>query len=221
MRQHPFKKIFPDWHLETVVCSLRGHALPARYAENLDHSHSALGLEMLDNKRLLRCTRCDSWKLLEVASQHRKQQLPLIKDIVLPRREQALKEAVILRLIAINKGVHALLFFALLLVLAALHFKLGGLHRSAESFYRLLQNSSSADTPGRDALSSGLHGLMNLKSHTIDTLIAGAAAYAVVESIECIGLWREKRWAEYLTVAATAGLIPLEVHLNRPGSPWI
>jgi uncharacterized membrane protein (DUF2068 family) len=30
-------------------------------------------------------------------------------------------------------------------------------------------------------------------------------------AIEGWGLWREKRWAEYLTVIVTASLIPLEI----------
>jgi len=33
----------------------------------------------------------------------------------------------------------------------------------------------------------------------------------VVEWTEAIGLWRERRWAEYLTVLATAGFLPFEV----------
>lgn len=35
-------------------------------------------------------------------------------------------------------------------------------------------------------------------------------AYAAVFSIEGVGLWMEKRWAEWLTVIITASLIPLE-----------
>jgi uncharacterized membrane protein (DUF2068 family) len=35
--------------------------------------------------------------------------------------------------------------------------------------------------------------------------------YASVFLIEGWGLWREKRWAEYLTVVVTASLIPLEI----------
>ncbi|HET7063527.1 MAG TPA: DUF2127 domain-containing protein [Rudaea sp.] len=38
-----------------------------------------------------------------------------------------------------------------------------------------------------------------------------ACIYASVFIVEGWGLWREKRWAEYLTVIVTASLIPLEI----------
>lgn len=42
--------------------------------------------------------------------------------------------------------------------------------------------------------------------------IGGAACiYASVFLVEGWGLWREKRWAEYLTVIVTASLIPVEI----------
>jgi uncharacterized membrane protein (DUF2068 family) len=36
-------------------------------------------------------------------------------------------------------------------------------------------------------------------------------SYAAVFAIEGIGLWMQKRWAEWLTTIITASLIPLEV----------
>jgi uncharacterized membrane protein (DUF2068 family) len=39
---------------------------------------------------------------------------------------------------------------------------------------------------------------------------AGLVAYAALEGVEGLGLWRGRRWAEYLTVLATALLIPFE-----------
>jgi len=35
--------------------------------------------------------------------------------------------------------------------------------------------------------------------------------FGLVEGTEAVGLWLEKRWAEYLTVVATASLLSLEV----------
>ena len=40
----------------------------------------------------------------------------------------------------------------------------------------------------------------------------GAVAYGSLFAVEGVGLWLEKRWAEYLTVVATGLLIPLEAY---------
>lgn len=44
--------------------------------------------------------------------------------------------------------------------------------------------------------------------------VIGSAAlvYATLFVVEGIGLWRGKRWAEYMTVGITASLIPLEIY---------
>ncbi len=51
-------------------------------------------------------------------------------------------------------------------------------------------------------------------------LLGGALfAYAALFLVEAVGLWMQKRWAEWLTVVATATLIPPEVYecLKHPG----
>ena len=40
---------------------------------------------------------------------------------------------------------------------------------------------------------------------------AGAFSYAAVFLAEGIGLWRGKKWAEYLTIGVTASLLPFEI----------
>ena len=37
-------------------------------------------------------------------------------------------------------------------------------------------------------------------------------AFAVLEAVEMVGLWFNKRWAEYLTFIATTALVPFEVY---------
>jgi uncharacterized membrane protein (DUF2068 family) len=39
----------------------------------------------------------------------------------------------------------------------------------------------------------------------------GALLYATVFLVEGVGLWRGKKWAEYLTIGVTASLLPVEV----------
>ena len=51
-------------------------------------------------------------------------------------------------------------------------------------------------------------GLSTKSSHTLRIV---SLSYAAIFSVEGIGLWMEKRWAEWLTTIITASLIPLEV----------
>ena len=51
-----------------------------------------------------------------------------------------------------------------------------------------------------------------LSPSRIDTLGLGSLAYAVVFAVEGVGLWMRKRWAEWLSVVATASFIPLEIY---------
>ena len=50
-----------------------------------------------------------------------------------------------------------------------------------------------------------------LAPHSLRLFGAGAFLYAALFVTEGIGLWRQKRWAEYLTVIATASFIPFEI----------
>ena len=54
--------------------------------------------------------------------------------------------------------------------------------------------------------------LAHLRPHSLLLLAMIATAYAVVSAFETVGLWRERRWAEYLTALATAGFLPLELY---------
>jgi uncharacterized membrane protein (DUF2068 family) len=48
-----------------------------------------------------------------------------------------------------------------------------------------------------------------------------ACIYASLFAVEGWGLWRGKRWAEYLTVFATASLIPFEVYELARHITWL
>lgn len=57
-----------------------------------------------------------------------------------------------------------------------------------------------------------------LNERTLRELSIGTFAYGTLFLIEGIGLLLRKRWAEYLTVISTTGLLPLEVYelVHRP-----
>ena len=63
--------------------------------------------------------------------------------------------------------------------------------------------------------------LGHLGRHTVMLFGIGAIAYGCLELVEGYGLFRRRRWAEWLTVIATALLIPLELYelIHRPS--WL
>jgi len=54
--------------------------------------------------------------------------------------------------------------------------------------------------------------LTGLSDRQLEALGVGFFAYASLFVVEGVGLWRQKRWAEYLTLVATSTLIPVEVY---------
>jgi uncharacterized membrane protein (DUF2068 family) len=206
---HDVRRYF-GWHPETFVCSRRGHVLPAALVERLRPEDAGLGVDLEDGRRMARCTRCDVWVATTPPEHPRRETLPSIHDIKLPRRGRPLRDAIVLRLISIDRGVHAVVFAALAVLLFLLETNLGSLRSDA---HRLISNVT-ADTgqgASQGTIDRWLHDVLNLKKHTLLILLFTAIAYAVVEGVEAVGLWLERRWAEYLTAVATAGFLPFEV----------
>ena len=204
------------WHNETWICSIRGHVVPAAGVATLRPEDHRLGIDLDDGRRLGRCLRCDCW-IESVPPASGAATAPFVApldELVLPRRGKQLQDAILLRLIALNKATHATAFWLLTLALAAIRFKLPVLQNSARDLNDLLTNTldSAGRNPARQWIARGAHGVLGLDTSKIRFLLVLALLYAVVETTEAIGLWKERRWAEYLTVVATAGFVPLEVH---------
>ncbi len=47
---------------------------------------------------------------------------------------------------------------------------------------------------------------------TLRLIGVAAAVYALLEGAEAVGLWYQRRWAEYLTFVATTAFVPFEVY---------
>lgn len=195
---------------------MRGHSAPAADALIVGPEDSALGATLADGRRLARCLRCDTWIEHEPpdAASARWTDLPPIAKLPKPRRGKPLHEAILMRLISINKAAHATVFTLLAIALLLLETNLAHIHRWAESLSSTLSGplSDTGQQASRNFLSRQAQKLFDLEPGTIKVLLALALAYAVVEWTEACGLWREKRWAEYLTVVATTGFLPLEIH---------
>ena len=206
-KRHILARLRPRaWSAETWVCSMRGHVTPAAFVETLTTSDTMLGVELDDGHRLVRCLRCDLWLAEATPRQPTRPTLGPLDELQKPRRGIALDEGILLRLISIDRAVHSLLFSVLAVVLVAVRLQFGAVERWARSLYNDL------GAGGHPLLSSQLQHLLGLRPESVTLLLVMALAYALIEGVEAVGLWRERRWAEYLTVIATAGFLPLEIH---------
>lgn len=207
-----------DRHLATVVCGWRNHVTPAAGVASLD-GPLLLGIDVPAAGgdppwRLCRCLRCDAWVRTPVPAAPGAQHLPPPDQLRLPRRDKALRAALILRLIAIERGLHVVVYASIAVLAFLLRSDLGGVQswvRRALTRLTSNQSGTGAAFNGSFVVREG-NRLLQLRSSTLTILLVVAVAYAVLEGVEAVGLWRERRWAEYLTCVATVGFVPYEVY---------
>jgi uncharacterized membrane protein (DUF2068 family) len=211
----------PRFHWELLACGVAGHELIGTDAAQLRPEDAVVAREQ-NGVRWYRCVRCDSWIPLPPPAQPARETLPPRAEIELPLRGKALRDRIVLRLIAIDRAFH----FVVLAVLSIAVFLFAAHEvRVRDAFYRLV--NALQGTSGKPVHASG-HGFLHtlehvfsLKSSTLYAVATAAAAYAILEGVEAVGLWYQKRWAEYLTFVATILFIPYEIYeLSKAVSPF-
>ncbi len=215
------RRFRPRFHWELLVCGVSGHELIGTDAARLQPKDAVVAREQ-NGVRWYRCVRCDSWIPLPPPVDPVRETPPPREEIELPLRGKALRDRIVLRIIAIDRALH----FVVLAVLAVAVFLLASHEiRVRDAFYRIV--NAVQGTTGKPGNASGhgfLHSLehvFTLKSSTLYVVAAAATAYAVLEGVEAVGLWYQKRWAEYLTLVATVAFIPYEVYeLSRAVSTF-
>jgi len=202
----------PRFHWELLVCGVRGHELIGTDAARLRPEETAVAREQ-DGVRWYRCVRCDSWLPLAPPEKPKRELPPERDEIRLPLRGKALRDKVVLRIIAIDRAIH----FLVLGVLAAAVFLFAGHEvRVRDVFYRVVNavqgTNVSPAHPSHGGLLHTIEHLFTLKSSTLYLVAAAAAAYAALEGAEAVGLWFQLRWAEYLTFVAALVFMPYEIY---------
>ncbi|MDQ1424223.1 MAG: hypothetical protein QOD72_1721, partial [Acidimicrobiaceae bacterium] len=194
---------------------MRGHFAPASRVARVRPEDRELGFDTPDDRRMARCLRCDTWVESTPPDEPEWDVLPPLTAMgELPRRGEPLYDAIVLRLIAIDRAVHSVVFGLLAAALIVVDTKLFDLQSFARDAAQRLDGVASNTGPhgSHDVLSSQLHRVADLRQSTITTLAITATVYCIIEGVEAVGLWRERRWAEYLTAVATAGFLPFEIH---------
>lgn len=206
----PRRKI--DWEL--IACGFRGHALVGIDAAELRPGDRLFAIEV-PPVRWHRCLRCDSWVPLPPPESPARQCPPGRDEVEVPLRGKALRDKVVLRLIAVDRVLHFLILT--LLGVAVLLFAANE-HSLREGFYRIVTDlqggvaGGPVQNSGHVGILHDLDKLFSLRSGKLREVGAALIAYGALEGVEAVGLWFMKRWAEYLTFLATTILLPLEIH---------
>jgi len=207
------RRFVPRLHYELLVCGTRGHEIVGTDAAHVRPEDAIVVRQYDDAERWHRCLRCDSWVVLDAPAHPAREHPPARDEIALPLRGRPLRDKIVLRAIAIDRAFHfvVLALLALLLWLVA-----NNETQLRDAFYRLvtdLQTSLGGTArPVRGGFVGRIEELLGSGQGKLHAAAAALGAYALLEGVEAVGLWYQRRWAEYLTFVATVALLPLEVY---------
>jgi uncharacterized membrane protein (DUF2068 family) len=213
------RRFRPRLHWELLACGVAGHELVGTDAAGV-RPEDDLFVREHDGVRWYRCLRCDSWLPLPGPERPARQTPPARAEIELPLRGKALRDTIVLRVIAVDRAIH----FVVLGAVAVALFLVAANQLALRHFVFRVVNAVEGTTGDPTQRSHGivhtvLHAL-ELRSSTLYAVAAAATAYAVLEGAEAVGLWLQKRWAEYLTFVATIVFLPYEIwELTKSLSP--
>ncbi|MBI1377665.1 MAG: DUF2127 domain-containing protein [Frankiales bacterium] len=196
-----------DWNLR--YCSRHGHATYAPDEQELrDRLHVTTPAG-----EAWRCLRCATFVVGEPAGRGPAQDAPEVP------RGRLLRDRVIMRLLATERGFKAVLLLAL--GIGILRFR--GQRDAVAAAYQvdLPLLRPFADQIGWNIdgsfLTRWIEEALGLSESALTWIAVAVLAYAALQAAEAVGLWTVQRWGEYLAVVATSVFLPLEVHelLNR------
>lgn len=167
--------------------------------------------------RAWRCLRCGTFVVGEPRGEGPAADAPLVL------RGRVLRDAVILRLLAVER------FAKGIIVLLAAY----GVHRfrkNQDAVHRAFDEDLPLLKPIADKFnynlsdSSVVHTLRKVieaESSTLRWIIIGLIVYGGLQLTEAVGLWLLKRWGEYFAVVATSLFIPIEIYELTERVTWV
>ncbi|KPH96803.1 Protein of unknown function DUF2127 [Actinobacteria bacterium OK074] len=200
-----------DWDRRT--CARHGHVT---YAPDEAPLRAHLRTET-PHGEAWRCLRCGDYTLGEPHGGGPAKDAPLVP------RGKVLRDLFILRFLAVERAVRGV--FIVLVAAAVWKFS-----NSEDSVRRLFDEYLDVFRPvfthfhydlDNSPVVGSIQKAFGYKHSTLVLVAVLLLAYALVELVEAVGLWYAKRWAEYLTVVATAAFLPLEIYELTEQISWL
>lgn len=186
------------WELRT--CARRGHIT---YAPDDAALVSRLS-GTTGSGQVWRCLRCGEFILGPPNGRGHPDDAPMVL------RGKALRQAIIVRALAVERGFRALLIGLAAYAVWKFRGAQGSIQAALERDLPLLR--ASGIKVDQMATVHELEKALATKPSTLALLFFLLVGYALIELVEAVGLWLLKRWGEYFAVVATAIFLPLEVH---------
>src|SRR4051794_2518992 len=164
-----------------------------------------------------RCLRCGDFVVGPPRGSGPADEAPLVL------RGRALRDAFILRLLAVERGIRGVLLVALAYGVYRFDGARDSLNRVFEQYLPLLRPA--ADKLGVDLQDAGpvrlVQKALETSHSTLELVAVGVLAYGALELLEAVGLWLMRRWGEYVAVVGTGIFIPLEIYELVEKVTWL
>jgi uncharacterized membrane protein (DUF2068 family) len=200
----------PSNRYELLTCAWSGHVLVGTDAATITPD-DALVVRQDGAVRWHRCLRCDGWVGRAAPEQPGRDRVEPRDEISLPLRGAALRDRYVLRLIALDRSIHVIVLAGLAVALFTFAAHNQALHHDYQNIMNDLAGGAPGASQARGVLGYLGRAFKYSPSH-LRILAFVLLAFAALEAVEGVGLWFNKRWAEYLTFVATTALVPFEVY---------
>ncbi|NMD54958.1 MULTISPECIES: DUF2127 domain-containing protein [Tsukamurella] len=186
--------------LSVLSCGVRGHVTYAPDEADLRervHADTPEG-------EAWRCLRCDDFVVGEPHGSGPAAQAPSVP------RGRALRDELIMRFLAVERVVRGVVFLAAGVVVWQFRDSRAHLREVFQEKLPIL--SQLGFNVGDSRIVHTIDTALGLSGTALAWIAVALVAYAAVELIEAVGLWRGERWGEYFAVIATSAFLPLEIY---------
>jgi uncharacterized membrane protein (DUF2068 family) len=200
-----------DWNLR--ACGRHGHVTYAPTEPGLRarlHAQTPLGVAW-------RCLRCGDYVLGEPRRQGPARDAPLVL------RGRALRDAVVLRLLAAERWLRALLILAGAYGIWRFRAHHDAVQRAFNEDLPLLKPLADKFNYNLDdsSIVHSIRAVVQARTGTLAWIAAALLVYGGLQLVEGTGLWLLQRWGEYFAVVATSLGLPVEIYELTERVTWL